>query len=80
MKNNSDRLIFRGKVSDANRGIYKILLEESGQLVVAKLAGNLVKNHINITLEDIVDVEVSQYDAGKGRIIYRHDKLRSSRL
>lgn len=44
---------------------------ESGQLILAYLAGKMKMNRIRITLGDRVEVEMSPYDLSKARIIHR---------
>jgi translation initiation factor IF-1 len=39
--------------------------------VLAHIAGKMRKNFIRIVPGDIVTVEVSPYDLGRGRIVYR---------
>jgi translation initiation factor IF-1 len=44
---------------------------ESGQIILAHLAGKMKMNRIRITLGDRVKVEMTPYDLSKGRIIHR---------
>lgn len=44
---------------------------ESGQLILAHLAGKMKMNRIRITIGDKVKVEMTPYDLTKGRIIHR---------
>lgn len=44
---------------------------ESGHQVLAHVAGKMRKNFIRIVPGDKVKVEVSPYDLGRGRIIFR---------
>jgi translation initiation factor IF-1 len=52
-------------------GMFSLELE-GGQTVLATLAGRLRRNRIKVMNGDRVSVELSPYDLGKGRIIYRH--------
>lgn len=45
---------------------------ENGMEVLAHISGKMRKNHINVLLHDKVDVEISQYDFTKGRIVFRY--------
>lgn len=40
--------------------------------VLAHISGKMRKNFIRISVGDQVNIEVSPYDLGKGRITYRH--------
>ena len=40
--------------------------------VVAHISGKMRKNFIRISVGDKVNIEVSPYDLGKGRITFRH--------
>lgn len=43
----------------------------SGHRVLAHIAGKMRKNFIRIVPGDRVTVEITPYDPGKGRIVYR---------
>ena len=45
---------------------------ENGHEVLGHLSGKMRKNHIRILENDKVDMELSQYDLTKGRIVYRY--------
>lgn len=47
---------------------------ENGHLILAHVSGKIRLNNIKIIVDDTVDVEVSVYDMGKGRITYRYKK------
>ena len=67
-----DNFTLRGRVVEAlPNALFQITLE-TGQSVLGHLAGKLRMNRITIIAGDAVDVEMSVYDATKGRIIYRH--------
>ena len=40
--------------------------------VLAHISGKMRKNFIRISVGDKVNIEVSPYDLGKGRITFRH--------
>lgn len=45
---------------------------DSGQMIIAYLAGNMRRNKIRITVGDKVKVEMTPYDLTKGRITFRY--------
>jgi len=45
---------------------------ENGHMIIAYPAGKMRKNSIKILPGDKVDVGLSPYDLGKGRITFRH--------
>jgi len=49
---------------------FKVKLE-NGQVVLSHISGKMRQNDIRILLGDIVQVEMSQYDISKGRIVRR---------
>ena len=49
---------------------FKVKLE-TGQIILAHISGKIRKNYIKVLLGDTVKVELSPYDMGRGRIIYR---------
>jgi translation initiation factor IF-1 len=65
-----DRLIFEGEVIDANKGKFKVKVNEA-LTVLCTLSGKIRMNSVKILLGDRVRVEVSQYDPTMGRIVYR---------
>ena len=50
---------------------FRVKVAEIPDPILAYIGGKMRMNHINICLGDTVDVEISQYDLTKGRIIYR---------
>jgi len=64
-------IILEGEVVEAlPNGNFKVKLE-TGQEVLAHIAGKLRVNFIRILPGDRVKVELSPYDLTRGRIIYR---------
>jgi len=60
-----------GKVIDKlPNAMFRIRLENNHE-VIATLSGKMRKNYIRILPGDEVKVEISAYDIGRGRIIYR---------
>jgi|TARA_B100001013_G_scaffold335071_1_gene253219 translation initiation factor IF-1 len=51
--------------------MFKVKLENDHE-VLAHTSGKLRKNRIRVLVGDKVDVEMTQYDLTKGRIVYRH--------
>lgn len=45
---------------------------DNGHAVVAYTGGKMRKHHIRILAGDKVSLEMSPYDLGKARIVYRH--------
>lgn len=45
---------------------------ENGHELIAYTGGKMRKHHIRILAGDKVTVELSPYDLGKGRVIFRH--------
>lgn len=66
-----DRLEFQGKVLEANKGKFKVKINDS-LTVLCTLSGKIRINSVKILVGDIVTCEVSEYDTSKGRITYRH--------
>ena len=58
--------------------LFKVKLEQ-GVEVLCHLKGKMRLHNINIRLMDKVTVEVSVYDTGKGRIVFRHKPDHSTR-
>ena len=59
--------MFRVKLLDENYQDHEILAHISGRMRI---------NHIRILPGDKVTVELTPYDLGKGRIIFRHKEVR----
>ena len=66
-----DAIEVRGTVVDVlPNGMFKVEIE-TGQQVLAHLAGKLRIRYIKVVKGDPVLVEMSPYDLTRGRIIYR---------
>lgn len=64
-------IVLEGEVVEAlPNGMFKVKLE-TGQEVLAHIAGKLRVNFIRVLPGDRVKVELSPYDLTRGRIIYR---------
>jgi translation initiation factor IF-1 len=68
---NRDRLEFEGFVVDANKGNFKVKVNDS-VIVLCTLSGKIRVNSVKILVGDKVTCEVSEYDMSRGRITYRH--------
>lgn len=44
---------------------------ENGHKIIAHISGKMRKHYIRIMTGDTVTVELTPYDLGKGRIVYR---------
>jgi len=67
-----DAFILEGRTEEALRGgTFRISLD-NGRMVLGHLSGKMRRNRIRILPGDRVQVEVSAYDLGRGRITYRY--------
>lgn len=65
-------LEFEGVVTEVlPDGRYRVKLDND-HFIIAYTAGRMKKNRIRTLAGDRVMVEVSPYDLGKGRLIFRH--------
>jgi len=71
MVTNRDRLEFEGEVIDANKGKFKVKVNEN-MTVLCTLSGKIRMNSVKILIGDKVRIEVSEYDTTQGRIVYRN--------
>lgn len=69
-KDDRDRIIFQGEVIEALRDKFKVQISEN-HTAICTLSGKIRQNSVKILQGDIVNVELSEYDMSKGRIIYR---------
>lgn len=71
MSKNQDVIELSGVVVESlPNAQFKVKLE-TGQVILAHISGKIRKNYIRVLLGDTVKVELSPYDMGRGRIIYR---------
>jgi translation initiation factor IF-1 len=69
---NKDVIEIDGKVEELlPAGTFRVVLE-SGQGVVAHLAGKMRLNKIRLSIGDKVKVAMTPYDLTKGRITFRY--------
>ena len=66
-----DALEAEGTVTEALANTRFRVQLDTGTEVLAHVAGKMRKNFIRIVPGDKVRVELSPYDLGKGRIVYR---------
>lgn len=72
-----DYIQFQGEVIEVcPNALFRVKLENA-HVVLAHLSGKLRIHNINIHLADKVTVEVSSYDLTRGRITYRHKKVKT---
>lgn len=68
---NKDIIELRGTIEELLPATtFKVKLE-SGQMIIAHLAGKMRLNKIRLGVGDSVKVEMTPYDLTKGRITYR---------
>jgi translation initiation factor IF-1 len=60
-----------GVVVEAVKGKFRVKIDETDHIVLAHLGGKLRKHYIRVVAGDKVKVEVSPYDATRGRITFR---------
>lgn len=72
MSNKQDVIEMTGTVEELlPAGTFRVRLE-SGQGIIAHLAGKMRLNKIRLNVTDRVKVEMTPYDLTKGRITYRY--------
>lgn len=71
MARSADSFVMEGTAEEALRGgDFRVRLA-AGQTVLARPSGRLRRSRIRVLPGDRVQVEVSAYDLGRGRITYR---------
>lgn len=73
-RNKSEKNAIRrvGTITKIHGSFYEVEDDEIGIKILATLSGKMRMNSIRLSLGDKVDVEVSEYDVQKGRIVFRH--------
>jgi len=51
--------------------LFRVKLKDSEKIILCYLSGKMRKNFIKILPGDKVKIEMTPYDLGRGRIIYR---------
>ncbi len=68
-------LEFTGIVTEVlPNALFRVQLEGMDNTILCHISGKMRKNHINILMDDLVHVEMSQYDMTKGRIVFREKR------
>lgn len=71
-KPKEDAFLVEGRTEEALRGgMFRIALD-NGRVVLGHLSGKMRRNRIRILPGDRVQIELSAYDLGRGRITYRY--------
>ena len=71
IKNSKDIIRKEGRVHEAlPNTFFKVILDD-GKEILGFLSGKMKMNKITILPGDKVTVEMTPYDEGKGRIVYR---------
>jgi translation initiation factor IF-1 len=71
-KEQEEKIEFEGEVVEAFRnGMFKVLLD-NGHETLGYTAGKMRRYRIRIFPGDRVKLELSAYDLGRGRIVYRY--------
>jgi len=58
-------------IESLRNAMFRVRLNEEGEKILAHLAGKLRLHFIKVLPGDKVVVEISPYDAKRGRIVYR---------
>lgn len=70
-KPKEDAFLLEGRTEEALKGGHFRIALDNGHTVLGHLSGKMRRNRIRILPGDRVQVEVSAYDLGRGRITYR---------
>lgn len=71
MRIQDDTIVTEGKIMSVLAGtMFRVELENK-HLVLAHISGKMRKRFIRLTTGDRVKIEMSPYDLGKARIVYR---------
>lgn len=70
MGSSGDKLEFEGIVESSNKGFFNVRVNDNYS-VLCTLSGKIRYHDIKVMVSDIVLIEVSPYDTGKGRIVRR---------
>ena len=73
-KAKDDKIYVEGTVIEALPGTQFRVKLDNGHEILAYLSGKMRKYYIRILLGDRVRVEMSPYDLGRGRIVFRYRK------
>ncbi len=71
MAQEKDKIVKEGVVIESLPDItFRVKLDD-GEEIIARLAGKMRMYRIRVLVGDRVKVEMTPYDKGKGRIVYR---------
>ncbi|MGL4942349.1 MAG: translation initiation factor IF-1 [Thermoguttaceae bacterium] len=70
-KTKEEAIELPGTVVEEVRGAFRVKLDDVDHIVLCRLAGKMRKFRIRVVPGDRVTIEVSPYDMGHGRIIFR---------
>ena len=65
-----EKMVVPGKIVAIEKNGYHVELDTGGD-IFAYSSGNIKRFKINLTVGDLVEVEISPYDLTKGRLIKR---------
>lgn len=66
-----DQIVMEGVVEEVlPQAMFRVKINES-HMILAHISGKMRQNKIRILAGDRVKVEMSPYDLGKGRVVYR---------
>ena len=71
MASKEEKIEVEGEVTEALPSTMFRVKLEAGHDVLATISGKMRKHYIRILTGDTVTVELTPYDLGKGRIIFR---------
>ncbi len=73
-----DAIEATGHVVEAQRGgLFRVAVGAPlAREVLCRIGGRMRKFHVRVVAGDLVSVEVSPYDLGRGRIMYRGERPR----
>jgi translation initiation factor IF-1 len=71
---NKEKMIVKGKVTEAYPGAKFNVELDNGYEVIGYASGKMRRHNIRILLGDRVKVELTPYDLARGRIIYRYKR------
>ena len=70
-----DKLEIDGKIVEVlPAGKFKVELKDMDTVILCYKSGKMKMSHISVIVDDWVKVEVSPYDMGQGRIVYRYNQ------
>jgi translation initiation factor IF-1 len=66
-----DKIAMTGQVLESNKGLFRVRLDGTDNVVTCQPSGKIRQNKINIVVGDKVKIEMSPYDLTRGRIMFR---------